>query len=136
MIIEPNYRIAAWYLGLTLLVLTTLGCTYNEASEVAPVIISSVSYKQDIVPIMASHCYSCHTASSTHPDKAGYAFIDNYEELKRYALRPSTTNASLTKLQARLRFVETPGMPLNQAPLPESDILKIDAWIKAGAPNN
>jgi hypothetical protein len=135
MIIKTNYRFVAWYLSLTLIALTALSCTYNEATEVAP-LMGSVSYKEDIVPIMSSHCYSCHTASSTDPNKAGYAYIDNYEELKRYALRPSTTNASLTKLQARIRFVETPGMPLKQAPMPENDIIKIEAWIKAGAPNN
>lgn len=120
---------------VSLTALFILGCTYNEAEDVAPEKID-VSYKEDIKPIIAAHCYSCHTASATDPDKAGYAFLDDFEELKRYALRPSTTNSSLTKLQARIRFVEFPGMPFKQAPLPESDILKIEAWIKAGAPNN
>lgn len=112
------------------------GCTYHEAPLPAPVETVNVGYESDIKPLIATHCYSCHTANASDPEKAGYAFLDNYEELKRYALMPSTANPNLTKLQARLRFVEIPGMPFKQDPLPESDIQKIEAWIKAGAPNN
>lgn len=122
-------------LFMVITALFTQSCTYNEPEEVKPEEID-VSYKEDIKPIIVANCYSCHTASSTDPEKAGYAFLDNYEELKRYALTPSTANASLTKLQARLRFIEFPGMPFKQAPLAENDILIIEAWIKAGAPNN
>lgn len=118
------------------IVLFASGCTYHEAPEVPEVETISVSYQDDIKPIMVTHCYPCHTASATHPDKAGYAFLDNFEELKRYALKQSTSNASLTTLQARIRFIEFPGMPFKEDPLPEEDILKIEAWIKAGAPNN
>lgn len=125
----------ALYLLLVLTALFAFGCTYDQAADAAPE-SSNVSYKEDIQPIIATHCYSCHTAASTDPEKAAYAFLDDFEELRRYALRPSTTNASLTKLQARIRFVEFPGMPFKQPPLAESDILKIEAWIKAGAPNN
>lgn len=121
------------YFGLALLF--TVGCTYDQASEVTPE-LQQVSYQDDVKPIIAMHCYSCHTASATDPDRAGYAFLDDFEELKRYALRPSTANASMTKLQARLRFVEFPGMPFKQDPLSESDIQKIEAWIRLGAPNN
>lgn len=130
-------RTLSFYLQLLLVLvpLFIIGCTYDEAAELDPE-FSNVSYKEDILPIMVAKCYSCHTASSTDPDKAGYAFLDNFEELQRYALKPSTSNASMTKLQARIRFVEFPGMPFKEAPLPESDILKIEAWIKAGAPNN
>jgi hypothetical protein len=73
---------------------------------------------------------------ATDPDKAGYAFLDNLDELRRYALKPSTSNPSMTTLQARIRFVEYPGMPFKKDPLAESDIQKIEAWINAGAPNN
>ncbi|MHA6248131.1 hypothetical protein ACXYMU_09360 [Pontibacter sp. CAU 1760] len=121
--------------SLGFVMLLTAGCTYDQASEVTPA-LEQVSYQADIKPIVATHCYSCHTANATDPEKAGYAFLDDFEELKRYALRPSTSNASMTKLQARLRFVEFPGMPFKQDPLPEADIHKIEAWIKLGAPNN
>lgn len=115
---------------------TAFSCTYNEAPEINVEEPVSISYELDIKPIIAANCYSCHSASATDPDKAGYAFLDKFEELQRYALKPSTSNASMTTLQARIRFIEFPGMPFKQDPLPESDIEKIEAWIKAGAPNN
>lgn len=135
MVRKCRFSYAAARILFTLSLLFTFSCTYDEAAEIAPETIE-VSYKEAIQPIMAANCYSCHTAASTDPDKAGYAFLDDYEELKRYALKPSTSNSSMTKLQARIRFVEFPGMPFKQAPIAESDIRKIEAWIKAGAPNN
>ena len=113
-----------------------VSCTYDEAAEPVMEEAISISYLADIKPIIVANCYNCHSASATHPERPGYAFLDNFEELKRYALKPSTANPNLTTLQARLRFIEYPGMPFKEDPLPEADILKIEAWIKAGAPNN
>ena len=96
----------------------------------------SVSYIEDIQPIIATNCYSCHSAAATHPEKPGYAYLDDYESLKKYALKQSTSSKSMTTLQARIRFVEYPGMPFKADPLNESDIQKIEEWIKMGAPNN
>ena len=121
---------------LFLIVITFLtACTYDEAAEVDP-IISKVSYKDDIQPIISINCYSCHSSIATDPERPGYAFFDDFNELKRYALKPSAVNAALTTLQARLRQIEFPGMPFKRDPLPESEIQLIEKWIKAGAPNN
>lgn len=112
-----------------------LGCTYDKATEIDPT-VSSVSYKDEIKPIIEANCYTCHSAIATDPERPGYAFFDDFEELKRYALKPSTSNAAYTTLQARLRQIEFPGMPFKKDPLPETEIQLIEKWIKAGAPNN
>ena len=96
----------------------------------------SISYIEDILPIIEANCYSCHSATATHPERPGYAFLDSYEGLKKYALKTSVSNPAYTTLQARLRFIEYPGMPFKEDPLPEAEIEKIEAWIKLGAPNN
>lgn len=111
------------------------GCTYNNLSESKPV-FSDVSFKDDIQPIMAANCYSCHSSNATDPERPGYAFFDDFDELKRYALKPSPVNAEYTTLQARLRQIEFPGMPFKKDPLPEEEILLIESWIQAGALNN
>lgn len=143
MSIKKHTTYQAYVIKSSLLLLLSIGlcklsaCTYHKAEEPVPSTETSmVSYEKDIQPIIATHCYSCHSASATDPDKAGYAFLDDFEELKRYALRKSTTNPAYTKLQARIRFIEFPGMPLKSDPLREEDIQKIELWIKAGAPNN
>lgn len=128
----------AWgFLWLTFIFFVS-SCTYDQALEVEPLAAEEmrISYQEDIQPIIATHCYSCHSVNATHPEKPGYAFLDDYEGLMRYALKTSVSNPAYTTLQARLRFIEFPGMPFKEEPLPESEIQKIETWIKMGAPNN
>lgn len=132
-----NFRGSLWVVFLVF----TFSCTYDKAMEVSPETPevpeeASISYELDIQPIIEANCYSCHSATATHPERPGYAFLDTYEGLKKYALKQSTSNSSMTTLQARLRFIEYPGMPFKEDPLPESEIQKIEAWIKLGAPDN
>jgi hypothetical protein len=95
-----------------------------------------VSYQHDIRPIIEAKCYRCHSSTATDPERPGYAFFDDFDQLRHYALKKSVYDPSYTTLQARLRYIETPGMPLNDDPLPENEIQLIEAWISAGAPNN
>jgi hypothetical protein len=126
-------RIANFYFLCVFLLIS--GCASNtvELVDLGP----PVSYQTDIKPILVTHCYKCHTDTATHPDKPGYAFWNDFSELQTYALATSTANPAYTKIQARLRHIEIPGMPYDQAqPLPDSLIVKIERWIKQGAPNN
>ena len=111
-------------------------CTYDKGSPPPVPQLSAVSYAKDIKPIIEKNCYECHSTTAENPEKPGYAFFDKYEELKEYALKTSPTNASYTKIQARLRHIEFPGMPFKKDKLNDTIIAKIDSWIKAGAPNN
>ncbi len=111
------------------------GCTYDKAQDAAPA-IPFVSYKNEIKPIIVTNCYQCHSATSTDPERPGYAFLDDFSELQRYSLKISISNSAYTTLQARLRHIENPGMPFKKSPLPEAQIVLIENWIKAGAPNN
>lgn len=112
------------------------GCAYNRAEETEREIKpspASISYSLEIKPILVTHCYSCHTDTATDPESPGYAFFNKEDDLKKYASSPSPTNPSYTRMQARLRGIETPAMPFQKPALPDSVISKIDAWIKAGA---
>lgn len=133
--LNPHPAISFQSLSFTAFALFCFSCTYHKAEEVKPELLN-VSYAAEIQPIIEAHCYNCHSENATDPDRPGYAFLDEYESLKRYALKPSVSNANYTTLQARIRFIEYPGMPFQQDPLPESDIQKIETWIKLGAPNN
>ncbi len=74
--------------------------------------------------------------SGRHPEKPGYAFFNDFNVLRSYSLAPSTANPNYTKIQARIRHIEFPGMPFNEPMLPEEDIVKIETWIKEGALEN
>lgn len=118
------------------LLLAVSSCKKNVREPENIVVRPIVSYKVDIKPILVNNCYSCHSLSASDPAKPGYAYLDIFDQLKYYALSPSTRNPSYTTLQARLRFIETPGMPYKKTPLDDSLIKKIDDWVKAGAPDN
>ena len=131
---KSKMKLVAPLVGLFLITFL-ISCTYDKAEEVDPVIFTG-SFNADILPIIETNCYSCHSSTATDPERPGYAFFDDFNELKRYALKPSTVNAELTTLQARLRHFEFPGMPFKKDPLPESEIQLIESWISGGAPNN
>lgn len=85
---------------------------------------TSISYSQDIVPILDDQCYGCHDAASF--TVSGSQF-DTYDLLQPY----SGIDGSLL---LRINDVDSP-MPPNGL---MDDCLrsKIEAWVKAGAPNN
>jgi hypothetical protein len=115
----------------------TFGCAYNKSKEVAPAVLNyNVSYALDVKPIIVNNCYICHTDTSTNPDRPGYAFFNIFSQLQYYASSPSPTHPSYTRMQARLRQIDTPGMPYNRPPLSELEIEIIEKWILEGVPNN
>lgn len=120
-------------LGLTCLFFAE--CSYHKSADPAP-LNPNVSYTLDVKPILVAQCYTCHTDTSTNPDKPGYAFFNHFNELQYLALKPSAENSNYTILIARLKYIETPGMPYKQKPLPDSLIQVIQNWVRIGAPKN
>lgn len=111
-----------------------INCSYNSGKEPIPS-NPAVSYTLDVKPILITHCYACHTDTSTNADKPGYAFFNYFNELKK-EIKPSAANSNYSILIARLKHIESPGMPYNQAPLSDSLIQVIQDWILIGAPEN
>lgn len=115
-------------------------CANNKMKqeEIAPVLIDTtkrpLSFKLDIQPIFQNNCIVCHSASSTNPNRPDGAFFDDLSELKRYATTASRVDRRYSVIQARIRGIENPAMPLNRPALPDSLIQKIDAWTSMGAP--
>ncbi len=111
------------------------GCTYNKGEEPVP-FNSNVSYAVDVKPVLITHCYKCHSDTATNPDRPGYAFFNDFDEIQGVALKASTANPNYTVLIARLKHIESPGMPYLQSPLSDSLIQVIQDWVLVGAPNN
>lgn len=126
----------------TLATCALFSCAYNkvpinELSPVTPLDTNQrlLSFKLDIQPIFEQYCNSCHSSSPTDPiNTPGYALFDDLSELQNYALEPSSADKKYTLIQAQIRFIESPGMPYNKPPLPDSLIKKIESWISLGAP--
>jgi len=130
-----NFKKMKFYFVSTALFMLLNGCAYNKGENPVPV-NNNVSYEIDVKPILVTHCFKCHSDTATNPDKPGYALFNNFSEVQRLALKVSTANPNFTVLIARLKNIESPGMPFQEAPLSDSLIQVIQDWVLIGAPNN
>ncbi len=106
-------------------------CRYNKAELVYPKKTEpcdtvSISYRTDIIAIVSTHCYSCH--SGTAIDGDGIT-LDSYADLSGAALYTDL----LQMIQHDPGFIE---MPKDNPKLSECNIAKIRTWIREGAPDN
>jgi len=86
----------------------------------------SVSFSEDIVPILSANCYSCHSNSNAS------AFANGIE-LEDYQDVAGVTGRIIGAINHRNGF--TP-MPPGGAKLDDCSIEKIEAWSNSGAPDN
>jgi hypothetical protein len=103
------------------------GCVYVKKDVVqAPCNLpATVSYATNIVPILQTNCYGCHSNASNLTG----ILLDNYNTLKSYA--SSGTLYGVISHSAGFR-----AMPDGGSKLDDCTISTIKKWIDAGAPNN
>ena len=86
---------------------------------------TNVSFQKSVLPILTSHCSSCHGSSiATHG-----IILDNYQNVKIFALEGSLYGAII-------RNGEYAPMPYNAPKLDVCSIAIIHHWIIEGAKNN
>ncbi len=94
----------------------------------------TVSFRNDIAPILLDHCVACHGAKNS---EGGYR-VDTFEQLRKpgdSGETPIATKADQSsELLRRLTCEdESERMPAESDPLTVDQIAKIKAWIDAGA---
>jgi hypothetical protein len=100
----------------------------------------NMSYSQNVVPILKSNCYKCHSAGNT-VGSYGHA-LDSYASLTQYTNRNDTIIvAGDTTIISYLEGVitHTPpyiSMPYMDGKLDTCAIKQIQAWITQGAHDN
>ena len=75
--------------------------------------LSSLSFRDSILPIFAQHCIQCHSEFTVHAN---------------ISQRANQIAAAIKK--------PNPMMPQKGEPLSDENILKINTWISNGKPNN
>ena len=113
------------------LVSSVSSCYYDNREDLfvyldsQPCEFTTVSYLDDIVPVLDQYCVSCHRPG----DLQGGIDLVGYDQANKYArdgsLYGSTNHAS--------GYVP---MPLGSRKIPSCDIQKLKAWIDSGALNN
>ncbi|MBL7904526.1 MAG: hypothetical protein JNL22_05845 [Bacteroidales bacterium] len=123
-----NLKLTALLVALTVAVSS---CYYDKEEELYPQIPGSecdttnVSYAQFVAPLMATNCNGCHSEAAP----SGNVVTSTYEGLK----------ISVNSGQFRKAINHESGasaMPQGGNKLPACELLKIDAWIASGAPQN
>lgn len=117
-------QIAALLLLTTLFTMTALGGSAPQPK---------VDYARDIEPFLKAHCFQCHSGDQ----KQGGLLLDSREAMLRggvsgAAVTPGKPAASL--LITRVTGQDgKPKMPLGFAPIPDTQIRTLRAWIEQGA---
>ncbi|MEQ8323965.1 MAG: hypothetical protein RIC15_00160 [Vicingaceae bacterium] len=104
-------------------------CYYDVEEELYPVgcDTSSVSYSNDVVPVLVSSCYSCHAGAAP----TGGASFDDHASLTSVMGRTSA------QFFCRIKFESGCNpMPQGGNKLSDCSILKLETWYANGAANN
>lgn len=112
---------------IVLFVFCLSSCTYNNEEELYPEVpvIDSLSYTEDVLPIIEVNCYACHQNGST----SGGVNLEGYENL--------TIHVESGSLLGTIRHDEGwSAMPKGASKLSDSQIEKVSKWIDEGYPNN
>ena len=124
---------SALVLAVALLVLTGLSISARQVPQTAQPPATSVDFARDVKPILEARCYECHG-----PKKArGRLRLD----LKAAALKGGNSGPAViphkgddSLLMRRVLGLDGEDrMPLDEEPLPESQIALLRAWIEGGA---
>ncbi|MDW7692244.1 hypothetical protein R9C00_14115 [Flammeovirgaceae bacterium SG7u.111] len=119
---------------LALFLFGTWACTFENEEElfgeeiVDPCDAEDVSYSLDVVPIMVSHCYTCHSTANA-PSNGANIVLEGYARLKVFA-----DNGFLSK--SINHEAPAASMPRNASKLSDCKIKTIDQWISEGTLDN
>ncbi len=119
------------FFALSLLVAigSLTSCYYDNEEDLYPqnrlCATDSMSYANDILPVLNAQCLSCHSAAAQQGgvDMEGYTSVKKYVDNQKF-VRSVKHDAG------------TSPMPKNSDKLDACTIAKIEAWINQGALNN
>lgn len=109
-------------------ILIVTGCYYDIEEDIYPSIecmTSEMSYSADILPIIKTDCYTCHSTAANF----GNVILEGHEQLVNYV----NDGSLLGVIKHQAGFSP---MPKGGAQLLECEIEKVEAWIQDGALNN
>lgn len=135
-----------YILFIAIFTLNSVSCTKKQGPVEPEIIISTVSFKDDIQPIFNSHCISCHKASleqsfgelNLEADKSYEELVNTDAFIDATVKRVTPNNATNSVLWQKINTSELYGtnMPLGADPLTQYNQNLIETWINEGAQNN
>ncbi len=126
----------SWMFGSALIVAGLSGCSSQNEDASA----RSVSYKDEILPMLAKNCFKCHLEGGKGEQKTGLN-MRTHESLMKGTNRGPVivpgyaASSTLYRQVAHLTAAEI-RMPHNEMKLADEDIALLKNWIDQGALNN
>jgi hypothetical protein len=117
--------------GFAFLSMIVTSCYYDNEEYLYPGLpdgqcdTTGVTYSAVVAPILASNCNACHNTATA----SGNVITSTYDGLK------TAVNSGIFRKAINHESGASP-MPKNGNKLPACELLKIDAWINQGAPQN
>lgn len=108
------------------------GCTYShgdkaDVADPCDIASQTITYAGVVSPIFDKYCRECHATNKANTLGGGNDFGD-YQSIKRYP-----ADALLGSIRHLPSYLP---MPQGKDMVPECDIRRLEAWMKAGEPNN
>src|SRR5690242_6971998 len=113
---------------LLISVVIVSGCYYDSAENLYPstgCITTNMSLQTDIIPILQTNCYICHSAAIHNGD----IILEGYSEL----IKQVNNGKLLGAINHETGFG---AMPQNAPKLGTCEISKIEHWVTEGSKNN
>lgn len=98
--------------------------------------LRAIDYQNDILPLMKEHCWNCH---STEKEAKGGLALDDLKEMSSIhiadigTIRPGDPEKSDFLARLKLGEGDDDFMPKRGSALRNSEIAKIEEWIRSGA---
>lgn len=130
-------RFIIFSLALVPFIWATQSCKTSNEVDLYPCDTTNISFQDDIVPILETKCYKCH--SDANATQFGENVdLEGYADLKSWAdWEPNGSKSILlANVQHDLSNVEHTAMPKGDPKLPQCEIDKIEAWINQGKLDN
>lgn len=109
--------------------ITAYGCYWENEESLYPAQLCdtiSVSFSEDIVPILSNNCFSCHSNDNA-PDYAFGIALEDYQDV----------SASISLIVGAINHNEGfPQMPKDQEKLDTCQINTFEAWENQGSLDN
>lgn len=131
---------------IIILLIGFFSCTKDQGPVEPEIVITTVSFSDDVQPIFDANCSVCHTLDqedyngglNLDADKAYNELVDiitvGYAPDKRVVVEDPTNSILWQKINNSMLFGAN--MPLGSNPLSQQDQDIIKVWIEEGALNN
>lgn len=109
-------------------------CETSKYADELPVVKDSISFSQDIQPILNKQCAGCHNPANVAPDlRTGYGYESLMEDGE--GIVPGDSEGSELMEMLERKSADGNNMPPS-TPLAPLDLALIQKWINEGAKNN